>query len=352
MVSGYRHLVFEDLETDILVGLGLDKFIDPSSIVDEAIDERANPKKGIASPWSKLSEFELPQQGITLFGGYSGHSKSTIISQWALHACASGHKVALASLELTNTHLYEMLASQAACVAKPPDSYLEEFAAWADGKLHIVDSHDVMKPDEVIELVKDSKRLLGCSLFVLDCLFQVDLGGELEDEKQFFQRLAAVARDYELAIVVVHHAKKPSGPEGEAKPPAKESFIGSSHLVNAAAAVVVCHEDVKKSMARNAGEEVDDTYGDFSISVLKSRFSPWIGQVGLYKHKTARLLCNSRARQYNPIDVREVTRCKNLQSEKSGAYSQEADPNGLLESLAREITPTIDTTQKSTEYPF
>ena len=244
-----------------------------------------------------------------------------------------------------------MLSSQASCVATPPESYLKEFAAWADNKLHIVDSHDVMKPDQVIELVRDSKRLLGCSLFILDCLFQVDLGGELEHEKTFFQQLAATARDFEMAVVVVHHCRKPGGPEGEAKPPQKESFIGSSHLVNAAAAVVVLHEDKKKAMAKNAGEEVDDTFGDFSLSVLKSRFSAWEGRVSLYKHNTARLLCNSRARQYKPIDVREE-QCKNLKSEQSGAFSQEADPNGLLANLARDSGPATDSTQKLTAYPF
>ena len=334
--------MFDDLEADILVGLGLDKFRDPSSIVEEALEERANPIQGISSPWSKLP-WEIPMTGITLFGGYSGHSKSTVINQWCLHACATGHKVAIASLELTNAHLYEMLASQSACVASPPDSYLKEFAAWADGKLHIVDSHDVMKPDQIIELVKDSKRLLGCSMFVLDCLFQVDLGGELEHEKQFFQQLAATARDFEMAVVVVHHCRKPSGPEGEAKPPSKESFIGSSHLVNASAACVVLHEDKKKLMAKNAGEEVYDTFGDFSLHVLKSRFSAWEGRVSLYKHNSARLLCNSRARQYKPIDVRE-DECRNEKTSQSGESAQAHILNGSVMSETHEITRGIDTT--------
>ena len=338
--------MFDDLETDILAGLGLDRFRDPSSIVEEALEERANPIQGISSPWSKLP-WEIPMTGITLFGGYSGHSKSTVINQWALHACATGHKVAIASLELTNAHLYEMLASQSACVASPPDSYLKEFAAWADGKLHIVDSHDVLKPDQVIELVRDSKRLLGCSLFILDCLFQVDLGGELEHEKAFFQQLAATARDFEMAVVVVHHCRKPGGPEGEAKPPAKESFIGSSHLVNAAAAVVVLHEDKKKAMAKNEGEEVDDNFGDFALSVLKSRFSAWEGRVSLYKHQSARLLCNSRARQYKPIDVREGKECQ-LEKRQSGESAPATTLNGsgrneTLDSMRKIGTKSITT---------
>lgn len=341
--------MIEDIET--LTALGLNRFVQPSNIVDEVIEERENPKRGIEAPWSKLHGlFEIPQQGITLFGGYSGHSKSSCINQWTLHAAASGHKVCIASLELTNAHLYEMLAGQAACLQEPHEPYLREFGAWADDKIHIIDSHDVMKPDEVINLVKDSKRLLGCSLFVLDCLFQVDLGDDLSVEKQFFQQLAATARDFEMAIVVVHHCRKPSGPEGEAKPPAKESFIGSSHLVNAAAAVVVLHEDKKKAIARSEGEAVDDTYGDFTLAVLKSRFMPWEGRISLYRHERARLLCNSRARQYKPINLREDDEC-NSKKRPFGAWSQEATPGGFRGSLEPANTPTTDMKLNLTGFP-
>ena len=44
----------------------------------------------------------------------------------------------------------------------------------------MVNHHDVMQPYEVIRLIQDAKQLLGCDMFVLDCLFQVDTGGELE----------------------------------------------------------------------------------------------------------------------------------------------------------------------------
>ena len=341
--------MIEDIE--MLTALGLNRFVQPSNIVDEVIEERENPKRGNQAPWSKLHGlFEIPQQGITLFGGYSRHSKSSCINQWSVYAAASGHKVCIASLELTNAHLYEMLAGQAACLQEPHEPFLREFGEWADDKIHIIDSHDVMKPDEIISLVKDSKRLLGCSLFVLDCLFQVDLGDDLSVEKQFFQQLAATARDFEMAIVVVHHCRKPSGPEGEAKPPAKESFIGSSHLVNAAAAVVVLHEDKKKAMARNAGEEVDDTYGDFTLAILKSRFMPWEGRVSLYKHERARLLCNSRARQYKPVNLREDV-CQSGESSTGESASEDA-ADGLTRKTTHGLTPRTEhpTPRTGTEY--
>ena len=72
-----------------------------------------------------------------------------------------------------------------------------------------------MQPHEAIQLIIDAKRLMGCDLFVLDCLFQVDTGGELEHEKRFMQQLA-VTSDYDIGIVVVHHMRKSQGRRREA----------------------------------------------------------------------------------------------------------------------------------------
>ena len=171
---------------------------------------------------------------MTLLGGYSGHQKSTLANQWALHAANTGHKVCMASLELTTDYLFDFFAGQSACMTEMHEDYLRRFGKWADDKLFIVDHHDVMDPAEVITLIQDAKRLLGADLFVLDCLFQVDTGGELEHEKRFMQQLAVTARDYEIGIMVVHHMRKSQGPEGEKRVPNKHDFIGSSHLTNAA----------------------------------------------------------------------------------------------------------------------
>jgi RecA-family ATPase len=207
-----------------------------------------------------------------------------------------------------------------------------------------------MSPEEAIQLIIDSKRLLGCDLFVLDCLMQIDLGGELENEKRFMAKLGAVAREYDMAIVVVHHMRKPQGPEGEKKVPGRESFIGSSHLVNAAAGVLILWQDAEKAAARHNNEEVDDDKPDFVLSVAKNRFAPFQGRIGLYQHNEARLLCNSRARQYRPIHLEEDTWTS--ESETFGAFSQEASPAGLAESLGLVTGRTTDSTQSSTGCPL
>ena len=290
----------------------------------QSVDRRNNPVKGIAAPWSKLQDqFEIPRQGVTLLGGYSGHQKSTLANQWALHAAATGHKVCVASLELTTEYLFDFFAGQSACKTEMHEGYLRRFGEWADDKLFIVDHHDVMQPTEVITLIQDAKRLLGADLFVLDCLFQVDTGGELEHEKRFMQQLAVTARDFEIGIMVVHHMRKSQGPEGEKRVPNKHDFIGSSHLTNAAAAVLILWENKQKSAKRSNGEEVDDDDPDFVLSVAKNRFGPYEGAIGLYKHENARLLCNSRHRQYKPINLEDT--CQSERSTTGGSVLEVSD---------------------------
>ena len=338
-------------ELEMLSALGLNKFVDPSQLVEKAIDRRDNPKKGIALPWSKLQGFELSKEGVTLIGGYSGHKKSTVVNQIALNACAEGHKVCMASLELTSDYLFSMLASQSACKGiDMHDEYLHRFGRWLDQRMFIVDHADVMSPDEAIQLIVDSKRLLGCDMFVLDCLMQIDLGGELEQEKNFMAKLGAIARSYGISIVVVHHCRKP-GQEGEGKVPGRESLIGSSHLVNASSGVLMCWMDVEKAAARQNGEEVDDTKPCFVINVAKNRFSPFVGMAGLYQHSEARLLCNSRARRYLPINLEDDDTWKSGK-ETSGAFSQEASPAGLAEKLVPANGLTTDSRQSSMECPL
>ena len=102
--------------------------------------------------------------------------------------------------------------------------------------------------------------------------------------------------------------------------------------------MLILWENKAKSAQRSNGEEVDDDNPDFILSVAKNRFGPYEGAIGLYKHEKARLLCNSRARQYKPIILEDT-----CQSEKSpsGAFSQEATPGGLLMRRTPDSTPKI-----------
>ena len=95
----------------------------------------------------------------------------------------------------------------------------------------------------LIEMIRVAKTLLGCDVFLLDCLMQINLSTELEAEKAFITRLSTLARELEMAVILVHHVRKASGDEGERHIPNKADLLGSSHLVNAAASVLLLWKD-------------------------------------------------------------------------------------------------------------
>ena len=278
----------------------LDKFADPSVMVGRTVERRARGDTGIPTPWSKLQGlYSIPSGGVTVVGGYSGSNKSTMANQMCVHAASCGKRVAIASLELPADYVFEMMAEQAAVVPTPHEHFLYEFSHWDVQRIFFVDTTQVLEPVDVIEMIRVAKVMLGCDVFLLDCLLQINLSTELEAEKAFITRLATLARELEMAVIVVHHVRKSSGDKGERHIPNKADLLGSSHLVNAAASVLLLWKD--PSMF---DDDRDKSKPDFLLNVAKSRYQPFQGTVGLYQHEKARVLCNNRQRQYQPVDLR------------------------------------------------
>ena len=284
----------------------------------------------------------MSTQGVTLIGGYSGHQVDARQPVGAARRQQRSH--GMHSQLGVDRRVPVRLSGWAVCLQDgDARGYLHRFGRWCDQRLYIVDHADVMSPDEAIQLIVDSKRMLGCDMFVLDCLMQIDLGGELENEKRFMAKLGAIARAYEIAIVVVHHMRKPQGPEGEKRVPGRESFIGSSHLVNAAAGVLILWQDAEKAGARHNGEEVDDDKPDFVLSVAKNRFMPFKGRSDFIS-TTRRACCVTAGRRFEPI-VLEGT-CRSTESAKV------IELGGSMTKPTPASSPEIDLTTATDQFPL
>ena len=281
----------------------------PRELVSRAMKSREKAAEGIQPPWSKLSgNFALRPGELVLAGGPSGHGKSAMINQWALHASATGHRTGIISLELPAEFCFDQLAGFSATNDKPPESYLREFAEWMDDRLYLYDKVDVMQPNECLQAVIGMRKFFGCELIVIDCLFMVSLADDLEAERAFSQSLAAIAKSFNVCIVLIHHFRKTQGRDGEEKLGTKNDFIGSSHLVNVASSVVIIFEDKKLTAARREGEDPDPTKPDVLLSIAKQRYHRYEGVTGYWIHNKVRLLCNSMTRQYRPIEIRQQLR--------------------------------------------
>ena len=138
--------------------------------------------------------------------------------------------------------------------------------------------------------------------------FMVSLADDLEAERAFSQSLAAIAKSFDVCIVLIHHFRKSQGRDGEERLGTKNDFIGSSHLVNVASSVIIIFEDKKLTAERREGVDDDPTKPDVLLSVAKQRYARYEGVTGYWIHDRVRLLCNSRARQYNPVEIRQDMR--------------------------------------------
>ena len=191
---------------------GLWDIADPSDLLGKIAERRERGDDGIKPPVSKLEGlFSLPLRGITIFGAYSGTGKSTFAAQWGLHAASQGRNVAIMSLEMPADFTLELLSEQSACKAEPHLPYVERFAEWANGKIYLHNSTSVISPEAVLNFIRVSKTMLGCDLIIIDPLMMTGMANEVEAERDFITRLSSMARDYEVAILLVHHLRKPPG---------------------------------------------------------------------------------------------------------------------------------------------
>jgi hypothetical protein len=71
--------------------------------------------------------------------------------------------------------------------------------------------------------------------------------------------------------------------------------------------------------------EVDDDEPDAKLVVAKQRFAQFEGPTGLYRHDTARVLCNNRQRQYRPIEIRQANR-EDFENEDDNSTNHHVTP--------------------------
>ena len=256
---------------------------------------RANPIKTIKTPFQKMAgEFEYSVGGYHLIGGYSGHGKSTYALQCLLYA-AQDHKVAIASLEMTPDSIGELTYSLASGVQRCDEIYEEKIDAWLEDRVMFYDRIDSIAPDEAIQAIIHAAKC-GCTLILLDCLFMIEgVCQDPEKEAAFTKTLAVVGKKFNVAILLVHHMRKPAGDESHV--PSKSGFIGSSHMVNASLSCSILWRDFEVIEARQRGiGNVDESVPDVKLKIDKNRFFPSHATYALYEHKS-RALCESSVRR-------------------------------------------------------
>ena len=288
----------------------LDRITAPGDLVDRALTMQDRATAGIKMPWSRLKNlFTLRPGELVLLGGMSGHGKSAVAVQLALHAVTQtkpngeGYKAGICSLEMPAEYAFHQMAQIAGCKKDPHEHWMRRVGYYLNDKMFFYDKVDSMSPTECLQMAIGMKKFNGVDLLVIDGLMMIGLDDDLQQQKIFTQRLAEVAKAFDICILLIAHLRKPAGPDGERKAPSKHDFLGSSNILNVASSAILVHQDKEKAYLRNAGMEVDDNYGDTKFIVAKQRYAPYEGITHLWAHDECRALCNNSQRMYRPIDI-------------------------------------------------
>lgn len=253
------------------------------------IVEHGSEIQGSTLPWAKTHDkYRMRAGELILWAGMSGHKKSMLTSQVALHL-AQTERVCIASLEMQPiTTLHRMFLQASNGRGTKDDSRI--FSQWAHEKLCIYDQTDTVPAERILGLIHYAAEELGCKHIFIDSLTKCGIpSGESKMEKVFIDRLTWVAKTLNICVHLVAHVRKPNG--GEEIRPNKFDVRGASEMTDLASSVIICWSNKAKAQLleeEQLGKTLDDREHEVvrlpcqELTIAKQRNGEFEGVVGLY----------------------------------------------------------------------
>lgn len=182
----------------------------------------------IAFPWARVQEETLGMREgevIVLTAG-SGIGKSAVVREIAHHALGLGHTVGMLMLEetvkrtalgMTGLALNHPLHLNRDGVS--PEAIKAAFdSTLGTGRLFLYDHFGSTAAENLFSKIRYMAVGCKCKVIILDHLSIVVSGSEEDDERKLIDnimtRLATLAVELKIVLIVVSHLKRPSGDKG------------------------------------------------------------------------------------------------------------------------------------------
>lgn len=233
-------------------------------------------QQGLYLPWVKVQDkWRIRAGELTVWSGFNGHRKSMVTGYVLLDLMRQGAKGCILSFEMKPRKTLRRMASQSVGVKRPTPEYIDKFLDSVSGKLWLYDQQGDTSPERVIAVITYCAEQLGVSQFLVDSMMKIVADeDDYNSQKKFTGRLQNLARDLNIHIHLVTHAKKK---EDESKRPGKQDNRGSGTIVDQTDNYAVVFRIPKKP-------DVEDSGPDHCIYLDKQRNADdgWEGTLALW----------------------------------------------------------------------
>lgn len=275
-----------------------------SSWLDEVVIafERPAELQGACLPWSRTHNIVRLRRGeLTIWPGMSGHGKSMLIGQVALHLMAQGERVAIASMEMKPAATMQRMCRQAFASNAPDRCSISDLHQWTDGRLWLYDQQGQVSPERILAVGRYCHQQLGVTHLVIDNLLSCGIPEDgYDQQKQFVLALATHAHDTGQAVHLLAHSRKG---KDELTPPGKFDVRGSASITDLADNVFSVWRNRGKEEAQDAGDHSKDRDEDALLTICKHRHGDWEGKIRLWFDRRSQTYLQHPDEQPRPMSL-------------------------------------------------
>jgi twinkle protein len=232
--------------------------LDPSALLREYEEKQA---KFQTSPFDPDGyKLRFYPGGFTVWSGFPGAGKTTILRQFVCHLLKRGEGVFFASLEEHQRDLLIRIAGTAYGQEKPKTQQLQDFCDYYGSQLRIWGMIGISSHRKILSTVQALAKQ-GVTHAVIDSLMKLDIdSGDFDGQRRFANLLAAVSATTGVHIHLVAHPRKAIAADQDAH----INDVGGAKEIVAAADNVL--------FIRRGGEQtMDQTICPMKISIRKQR---------------------------------------------------------------------------------
>jgi len=264
---------------------------------DALIKHHINPEKatGATLPWEKTWEkFRARPAELSYIAGYKGHKKSMCASHMFLDFIMQNNTAGIASFEMTPIEILDRMASQSLGFQNGNEKALTQFFSSLKNRLYIYDQQGTVETDRVIRMAEYCAYELGLGYLCVDSMMKCGMAVDnYTAQKNFCNKLDAIARDTGMHIFLVLHMTKP--PKDPRYIPTAYDIAGGNDVINQAANIFTCWSDMEKKAQMAMPEELRDRSKthymvngeerekyDVIINLANQRHGSFEGKFGLF----------------------------------------------------------------------